>query len=245
MDPLWAVVMALALIGCCLLAYSLRILDGRGSLAAFVLGAAILGSGGLRWFLLMVVFTGIAFVATRFGRRRKEAQGTAEARDGERGAPNVLANGGAPALAAAAFWFMDPNAATIAYVVAVAAIMSDTLASEIGGMSQRARRILPPFHSQAPGTNGAVSWIGQLAAFLGPVAIAAAAVPLLEISWTAAAVAVVAGFMGSQLDSILGATLERDASQPDRPFGKGDVNFIASFVPMVLVLVAAHVAATV
>lgn len=245
MDPLWTVVLALALIGCSLLAYSLRILDAKGSVAAFILGAAILTAGGLRWFTLMVVFTGIAFIATRFGRRRKQAHGTMEANEGERGAPNVIANGAAPAIAAASIWFADTTAATIAYVAAVCAIMSDTLASEIGGMSSRARRILPPFQRLVPGTNGAVSWIGQLAALLGPVAIAAAAVLWIEIPVTHAAIAVVAGFVGSQIDSVLGATVEKGPEHPDRPLGKGDVNFVASFIPMLLVLIGFHVAATI
>lgn len=244
-DPLWNLVLALALVGCSLLAYSLRILDALGSIAAFVLGGAILAAGGLDWFSLMVVFTGIAFVATRFGSRRKRAQGTMEANEGERGAPNVIANGAAPALAAASIWFVEPTAATVAYVAAVCAIMSDTLASEVGGMSGRARRILPPFDRLPPGTNGAVSWIGQLAAALGPVAIAATAVLWMDVAVTHAAIAAGAGFVGCQIDSVIGILWEKDPEHPDRPLGKGDVNFIASVIPMLVVLLVFQFAATV
>lgn len=244
-DVLWSVVMLLALVGCCLLAYSLRILDARGSTAAFVLGGAILWFGGLAWFSLMVVFTGLAFMATRFGRRRKMAHGTAEEREGERGAPNVLANGAAPAIAAASMVVFDPAAAALAYVVAVCAITADTLASEIGGMAARARCILPPFAHLSPGTNGAVSWLGQGAALLGPAVVASFAVWAMEITWLAAGIAVAAGFVGSQIDSILGATLEQDANHPDRRLGKGDVNFIASTIPTLIALLVAQWAATV
>ncbi len=244
-EPLWSVVMLLALVGCCLLAYSLRILDAMGSTAAFVLGGAILWFGGLSWFSLMVVFTGLAFVATRFGRRRKLEHGTAEEREGERGAPNVVANGAAPAVAALSILVAEPSVAAVAYVAAVCAITADTLASEIGGMASRARCILPPFARQAPGTNGAVSWLGQVAAAVGPAAVAAIAVPLVGITWEAAAVALVAGFVGSQLDSILGATVERDADHPNRPFGKGAVNFVASIIPTIVVLLVMRAATTV
>lgn len=244
MDWVEPAILALALTGSSLLAYALRILDARGAMASFILGAVILFGGGLSWFLLMVAFTGIAFIATRFGRRRKERFGTAEAHEGERGAPNVLANGAAPAIAAiAALAIARTDAAPIgltaaawAYVTAVAAITSDTLASEIGGLAPRTRLILPPFPERGPGVNGAVSPLGQVAAFLGPVAIAAIAVPVMGLQWNLIWIPILGGFLASQIDSVLGATLEHDPVHPDRPLSKGDVNFIASFVPMIVVL---------
>lgn len=236
-------ILALALTGSSLLAYALRILDARGAVASFVLGAVILFAGGLSWFLLMVAFTGMAFLATRFGRRRKERFGTAEAHDGERGAPNVLANGAAPAIAAVAAIAstqagtpIGMTAAAWAYVTAVCAITADTLASEIGGLAPRTRSILPPFPERSPGVNGAVSILGQVAAVLGPAAIVAIAVPLLGLPWHLAWIPILGGFVASQIDSILGATLEHDPVNPDRPLSKGDVNFIASFIPMIVVL---------
>lgn len=239
-----AALLGLALTASSILAYALRILDAKGSIASFVLGAIILWAGGLPWFVLMVAFTGVAFVATKFGRRRKERFGTAEARGGERGAPNVLANGAAPALAAVAAIAvaqsvaspLELDATAWAYVTAVCAITADTLASEIGGLAPRTKSILPPFEDRAPGVNGAVSALGQLAAFLGPLAITALAVPLLGLPWHLGWIPVIGGFLASQVDSILGATLEHDPVNPERPLSKGDVNFISSLLPMLVVL---------
>ena len=244
MEWVEAAVLAIALTGCSLLAYALRILDAKGAAASFGLGAIILFAGGIPWFLLMVAFTGIAFIATKFGRRRKERFGTAEAHDGQRGAPNVFANGAAPALAAvAALLIAETTAAPLAvtaaawaYVTAVAAITADTLASEIGGLSARTRSILPPFEGSRPGVNGAVSRLGQLAALLGPVAITVLAVPLLGLAWNLAWIPILGGFVASQMDSLLGATLEQDPVNLERPLSKGDVNFIASLLPMLAVL---------
>lgn len=244
MDWVQTAVLALALTGSSLLAYALRILDAQGALASFILGAVILFGGGLSWFLLMVAFTGLAFIATRFGRRRKQRFGTAEGRGGLRGAPNVLANGAAPAIAAIAALAitraegapLGPDGAAWAYVTAVAAITADTLASEVGGLSPHTRLILPPFKDSDPGVNGAVSWLGQAAALLGPAAIAALAIPLLDLSWTFIWIPILGGFVASQLDSLLGATMEHDPINPERPLSKGDVNFIASFLPMLAVL---------
>lgn len=69
--------------------------------------------------------------------------------------------------------------------------------------------------------------------------IAVAAVPLLGLSPRLAWVPAVAGWLGCQFDSVLGATLERDAVQTDRPLSKEGVNFLASLVPALVVLVAA------
>lgn len=230
----------LALAGLSLLAYALRALDLLGSVASFFLGLVIALLGGLGWLLLMTLFTGLGILATRAGYERKHAQRVAEAAGGERGLRNVLANGLAPALASLAVGlspFIPREAAALAFATAVAAVTADTLASELGVLSSRVRRILPPFAAATPGENGAVSWAGQAAALGGASAIGAAAVWLADIPSSLVWVPAAFGFLGCQLDSVLGATLESDATR-DGPLTKGDVNFIASAVPAFVVLVA-------
>ncbi|HLF16235.1 MAG TPA: DUF92 domain-containing protein, partial [Candidatus Thermoplasmatota archaeon] len=174
----------------------------------------------------------------------KQRRRVAEGNEGERGLRNVLANGGASTLAALALplgsWIPE-RAATLAFATAVAAVTADTLASEIGALARRARRILPPFQAVQAGTNGAVSVLGQFAALGGAVAIAWAAVPLADIPRSLVWVPALAGFLGCQFDSLLGATLERDLLR-DGPLSKEDVNFIASAVPAFVVLITATLA---
>ncbi len=220
-----------------LLSWSVRALDAAGAIAAFAMGLIVALVGGLGWLGLMVVFTAIGVAATRAGKRVKQARQTAEARDGERGIRNVVANGAAAMLAAIAVTMVDPLAAKVAFATAIAAVMADTLASEIGGMAGRARRILPPFEAGIPGQNGCVSWTGQVAAAMGAMVIATAAIWLIELPAGLAWIPAVAGFAGCQLDSLLGATLEKDELH-DRPLSKEDVNFLASAVPALIVLVA-------
>jgi len=57
----------------------------------------------------------------------------------------------------------------------------------------------------------------------------------LPLRW--AWVPLVGGFLGCQLDSLLGATLERGAGRAG-PLSKQDVNFLASAVPAFVVLLA-------
>ncbi len=240
MNPLWFVVIVLALAGLALLGYSLRVLDLAGSIGGFVLGLVVAWLGGLDWLAVLVIFTGVGFLATRFGRRRKIRMGTEEARGGERSLSNVLANGSAAALAALATLLdvVPDAAAALAFAAAVAAVASDTLASEVGSLSRRARIIMPPFPIARAGQNGAVSWLGQAAALVGAAVIAVVCVPLLGLSWSVMWVPVVAGFAGCQLDSVLGATLEGNDVESGL-LSKGDVNFISSASATLVVLVAA------
>jgi uncharacterized protein (TIGR00297 family) len=240
LDP-WLAVITLALTGLSVLAYALRALDLLGAVASFFLGLEVALLGGISWLVAMTLFPIIGVVTTRIGYRRKAERRVAEAGGGERGVSNVLGNGLGPGLAALAILF-DPlvprTAAALAFATALAAVTADTVASEIGVLSGRARRILPPFSAMPVGSNGAVSLPGQAAALLGATLIAVAAAILLDLPAWLAWIPVLGGFLGCQLDSVLGATLERDAGHPG-PLSKQDVNFIASAVPALAVLIIA------
>lgn len=239
MSPWWLLVVLLALAGLSLLAWSVRALDAPGAAAAFLVGLAVALAGDLGWLVLLSLFSVVGALVTWAGKRRKQQRRAAEARDGERGVRNVLANGTAALLAALSVFFVDASAAALAFATAVAAVTADTMASELGALSRGARRIVPPFEARPPGENGCVSWLGQASAAVGAGLIAVAAVPLLGIPLRLAWVPAVAGWLGCQFDSLLGATLERDARQADRPLSKEGVNFLASLVPAAVVLAAA------
>lgn len=241
LSPWWLLVILLALAGLSLLSWSLRALDAVGATTAFVLGLIVGVAGGLGWLLLMTAFTAAGVLVTRLGRRRKAAAGIAQERGGERGIRNVMANGLAPTLAALCVLFVDERAAALAFATAVATVTADTMASEVGSLSGKARSILPPFDHMRPGDNGGVSWLGQVAAAGGATVIAVASIFALPIAPILAIVPAIGGFVGCQVDSLLGATLEQDALN-DRPLTNEDVNFLASAIPALIVLVIAALA---
>lgn len=241
MDGPWLLVALLALGGLSMLAYALRALDLLGAVASFFLGLEIALLGGLGWLALMTLFPVLGVLATRIGHRRKLQRRVAEPAGGERGVGNVLGNGLAAGLAALAL-LLEPlvprTAAALAFATALAAATADTLASEIGVLARRARFIVPPFAVATIGVNGAVSGLGQLAAASGAAVVALAAPFALDLSWGLAWIPFVGGLVGCQLDSLFGATLERDATRSG-PLTKQDVNFLASALPALAVLVAA------
>lgn len=237
-DPAWLPAIVALLFGLAALAYAIRALDLLGAAASFLLGLVIALLGEPSWIALMVLFTGLAVVATRVGAATKRERRVAEPAGGERGLSNVMGNGAAAGIMALATQVPGIPAAAVAtaYATAVAAVAADTLASEIGVLAKRARSILPPFRFVAIGSDGGVSLLGQAAALLGAGAVAALAVFAVGVPVHLAWVPAVAGFLGCQLDSVLGATLEGDAAR-GRPLGKQDVNFLASLLPAVAVLV--------
>lgn len=235
-SPWWLAVILLALFGMSLLAWTIRALDGPGAIGAFSLGLVVAGVGGLDWLFVMVGFTAIGVAATKLGHQAKRARGVAQSRDGERGLPNVIANGAAAGLAALAS-LVWPEAGLLAFVAALAVVTADTMASEIGSLAPSARSIVPPFRRLQVGQNGGVSWLGQAAAVLGASAIAGLAVAFIGISWSLAWIPAVAGFAGCQMDSVLGATVERSGS--GGWLSNEHVNLISSLVPMLVVLAIA------
>ena len=239
----WLLVILLALAGLSILAYAVRALDLLGAVASFFLGLEVALLGGVRWLALMTLFPVLGVLATRVGHARKKALRVAEAGDGERGVGNVLGNGLAAGLVALSLLLtplVPARAAALAFTVAVAAVTADTLASEVGVLARRARSILPPFALLPVGANGAVSLLGSSAAFIGAAAVAAASVPRLGLGWGVAAIAFAAGFLGCQVDSLLGATLEGDDERTG-PLTKQDVNFLAAALPAFIVLAIASI----
>ena len=211
------------------LAYYRKVLTWDGTVAAFGIGLVIGVFGDVTWLLLLLLFLVSSFAATRYRFALKEAMGVQEGARGERRASNVLANGFAPAAVAllASPWFGisafrdHPGLSGLLFVSALSVAGADTLASEIGVLSQRAY-LITSLKRVAPGTDGGVSLLGTGAA-LGAAVYSAlfgflVLVPFSE--WAGLAVSfpsdprflpipAVVGFLGCQIDSVFGATLER------------------------------------
>ncbi len=214
----------------CYLAYREDVLTLDGTIAAFFVGLVIGILGDVTWLLLLLFFLLSSFVATRYRFALKEAMGVQEGKKGERRATNVLANGVAPMAAAVlsfvgAYWFppswFPRDVAGVVFLSALAVAGSDTLASEIGVLSPNPV-LITTFKRVTPGTDGGISWLGEACALLaavytalfgwlvlGLVARAYALDPTMPEGAVFLVIPAVIGFLGCQLDSVIGATLER------------------------------------
>ena len=215
-----------------LIVASLRanILDRQGIIAAALLGLFVGFLGHWTWLLLLLCFLLSSHIATKWRFEEKTERGLNESSDGHRGWVNVAANGGMPALVALlTFVVNDWESGLWMFAAAVAVATSDTWASEIGCLDHRVRMITTLKPCEA-GVNGGFSPNGQLAAAAGGLLIGASALvaSLVMFSTSISDQIVIAGivaglgFLGCQIDSILGAVLE------NRGFlTKGSVNALS------------------
>ena len=215
----------LAFCACALVAVAaviLGTLTPAGGVAAAILGTIVATFGGWMAFAWLCSFFVVGVVATRLGRRVKEARGIAQSHGGRRGVGNVIANGGVAGLLVLAGWpdFFVPMWVLLPFLAALATAGFDTVSSEIGKAFGRHAFLATTFRRVAPGTEGAVSLEGTLAGLLG-----AALVVLLPVlpflfpvdldrmtaRWgihhglALLVLVVVAAFIGSTFESIVGA----------------------------------------
>ncbi len=184
----------------------LRVVRPSGALAGGLVGTVILGLGGWGAYALLWAFFAGGTLTTRFGRRRKEAIGKAEAAGGRRGAANVLANCSVAAFLVACAALTPASSAPLllAAAAAFATALMDTVGTEVGQALRTPTVLLPDFRAVPPGTDGAVSIGGTLAGLL-------AALLLATLGWTlglyppsGVLVVVAAAFAGTVVESLLG-----------------------------------------
>jgi uncharacterized protein (TIGR00297 family) len=170
-----------------------------GSTVAFIMAVR-----DLRMFLALMGVFAITLLATRIGYTRKQQLRAAEP-PGGRTAAQAMANLGVAALVVA---IAAPGWPVLA-LAALAEAAADTGSSEIGMAFPGRTRLITTFKPVPAGTDGGISARGTLAALLAAIAIAMAALYSELVSLYEAAFIATAGFLGVQMDSLLGAVLER------------------------------------
>jgi uncharacterized protein (TIGR00297 family) len=191
------------------LGYRARTVSAPGALAGALIGIVIYACTGWRGWLLLFATFAAATISSRLGLRRKALLGIAEERGGRRGAGNAIANTGVAAAAALlALLSYAHEAALLAFVAALAAGGSDTVASEVGKAWGRRTMLITEFRAVPPGTSGAISLEGTVAGVAGAAALGALGVAL-QLAPGSTLPAIVAGAVaGSIAESVMGATLE-------------------------------------
>lgn len=189
--------------------HAARTVTIAGAVTGAIIGIVIFGAIGWQgWALLLITFIA-ASVASRTGFARKSALGIAEERGGRRGPGNAIANTGVAAIAAALAGIdVHRTIAELAFVTALVAGGSDTIASEIGKAFGRRTYSVTSLARVPPGTSGAMSLEGTIAGLLGAGALGSVAILLGLLRPNLLWLVVVCATIGSLAESVLGATLE-------------------------------------
>ncbi len=198
-------------VGLGLAALAAGAVDLSGFLAGGLLGSGVWWFLGGRAFVLFAVFVLGGSLVTKLGYQRKAERKLAQEKGGKRGARHALANTGTAffcALFAATTPY--PRLFALAFAGALATALADTCGSEIGQLWGRRTFLITTLRPVPPGTDGAVSVEGTLAGIVGSLVIAGlGAWAGLYAVWPGIVIVVIAAFLGTTLESLFGATLER------------------------------------
>lgn len=195
-----------------LLAFRARSVDRSGGVAGFAVGTLIFASLGWRGYLLLITFFVLGSLATKLGYRRKAAAGLAQEGGGRRAARHALANTGVATMAAV-FAAITPYPALylFAFAGAFATALADTLGSEIGQLMGRRTFLVTTLRPVPRGTEGAISLEGTVAGALGALLVGCLGFAAGFFGPWGIAVVATAAVLGSLLESVIGATLEKRA----------------------------------
>jgi len=200
-----------------LLSYKLKAVDLSGAIGGFVIGVAIYYFGGYQAYAILLLFFIIGTACSKIGRKVKESQGIAQEKGGRRGLKNALAN----CLPGAAFIIVYGSVshhaysstiylAAVAYTACFAAVLADTVSSEIGQVFGKRPVLITTFKSVPAGANGGITLTGTLAGMAAATLLSLCAMWLGLFEFADLWLPITGAFIGMNLDSLLGATLENN-----------------------------------
>jgi uncharacterized protein (TIGR00297 family) len=209
--------------------FSMRVkaVNFSGLIAGLVVGLSVWVFGGWPWFIIILTFHLVTAQFTHFKYEYKRKLGVAEGKHGARAWGNVFANGGIPAVFAVfekaypTYFGQSADIFFAAFIAAIATTTADTLATEIGLLYPREPRLITRLRKKVPaGTSGGVSPLGEIAVIGGGLLIGCVAwllaittklVPsegILGFGPNLLTICVVSAFVGSTIDSLLGASIQ-------------------------------------
>jgi uncharacterized protein (TIGR00297 family) len=200
-----------------------KLLTPAGIFHAWLLGVIIWGTLGWPGYLVVAFYFLVGSGVTRIGLAQKEAAGIAEKRSGARGPENVWGSALTAALCALSLGVINSGLITtipqslgshlqflllLGYVASFSTKLSDTCASEVGKAYGQSTFLITTLQPVPRGTEGAVSLEGTLAGVVASIAIAVLGwgvglIDLLGVVWC-----VLAAFIATNLESVIGATLQ-------------------------------------
>ncbi len=212
--PLWAVILIYTgvLLLIAVVAIWKKWLTGSGLLGAVTLGFMVLYLGGFSAFTLFLFF----FVSCSILSKIKRFYNSREKKGSQRDLMQVIANG-LPAVVALLLSRTAPfrTIAVIGFSASVAEAVADTFSSTFGIMSRDDPVSIMTFTRVPKGISGGVTVLGLLAGAGGAVITALLHALVIYPSWQHVLLISGSGFLGSLIDSVLGATVQEHFRTPD------------------------------
>jgi uncharacterized protein (TIGR00297 family) len=220
-------------------AYAVKMVGISGFAAGFIVGTIIYTFGGYELYLILITFFVLGSAATKFGYERKRAIGVAQEKGGARGWKNAVANCSMGAFLAI-LAILSPDELSIVFVAgffgAFATAAADTVSSEIGQVLGKHPILITTLRPVPVGTEGAISIEGTFAGIFASILLCAVGMLLQMISLPVALLCVLAAFIGTTVESYLGATLEQM-----KVIDNEIINFMNTFVGAISAMLLVYI----
>ena len=203
-------------------AFRFKTADLSGLFSAALVGIILIVFADARWFMVMLAFFILGAISTRYKYEYKKKLGIEQGQGGARGYRNVFANGIVAAAAAVLYGVFVRPEFIVLYIGCVATAAADTMASEIG-VTGGTPYMITTLEKVPIGTNGGVTMTGELVALAGGFLVCVVALFLTIITPWMLVICTIAGFAGTNLDSLVGATLENNGD-----VGNAGTNLLAT-----------------
>lgn len=200
--------------------FLLHFLNGSGAVSTFLLGSIVFGIGKWEYSLPILLFFVLSSLLSKLGKQWKQKFAATFQKGGRRDFGQVVANGGVAGLIVLLWNYIPWGGWYFLFVGSIAAVTADTWATEIGVFSRQSPRHVLNFRQVPPGTSGGITLLGLGAAMLGSLVIvfvgglATNNYAFINNGFQLASLIAVAGFLGSIVDSIIGATIQAQYQCP-------------------------------
>jgi uncharacterized protein (TIGR00297 family) len=190
------------------ISYKFKLLSLKGAIAAFFLAWIIYTFGQIKWTIPILSFFIFSSLLSKIRKKINPKVDKIFQKTDQRDHIQVLANGGFPGAIILINQLYTSELCYIAYVSAIAAVCSDTWATEIGTLFSSKTFDIIHFNQVEQGISGGVSLMGFIGACLGAILIVLSAYLWLNNVDDILIIVFISGFLGSIFDSVLGSALQ-------------------------------------
>jgi len=186
-----------------------KFLTNGGIIAQFILALLLFGLGGVKWSVPIVTFFILSSILSKIRKSKNAEVEKYFEKTGQRDQWQVLANGGLAGVLVTIHWIFQSELLYLIYVSSIAAVCSDTWATEIGTMKKAKTISIRNFKPVEQGKSGGISAPGILGSVLGAFIIAVSSVSFMGRNYFYLIMAVsISGIIGSLTDSIFGDAVQ-------------------------------------
>jgi len=190
------------------LSYYFRFLSLSGSIATLILAEILIEIGGFNYIYPMLSFFILSSILSKISKRFFSLSSAVHEKGNRRDYMQVIANGGLPGLIVILGNIIKIDIYNL-YLVSIAAAAADTWSTEIGIIFGRSPfRITKPWEKIQKGMSGGVSVSGFLGGMLGSLSIVIFSFVHNQKTWQIPFFIFLFGFIGTIIDSFLGATIQ-------------------------------------